>query len=223
MPKCSAYHSSRYDESDLLFKRALEVWESALGSNHPKIAVGRSNLAALYRLQGFFAEAEWYFQRALRIWDKSGAQLTNPRYEPFFANLIEAPRPSWRPWLGPEVGLLHPVSLYDDPLIVDMPDVNEQLSTYVQQVQKLRAPENRKALEQTVEKLGRWYHNLEICPGLTTNPAIGIRKPMAAPRIGRAPRPLRQIRTRYRVQRWIFQSSNEKERRQPRRQHRHHA
>ncbi len=168
-----AYHSGRYDESDLLFKRALEVWESALGSNHPKIAVGRSNLAALYRLQGFFAEAEWYFQRALRIWDKSGAQLTNPRYEPFFANLIEAPRPSWRPWLGPEVGLLHPLSLYDDPLIVDMPDVNEQLSTYVQQVQKLRAPENRKALEQTVEKLGRWYHNLEICPGLTTNPAIG--------------------------------------------------
>ena len=183
-----AYHSGRYDESDVLFKRALQVWESALGSNHPKIAVGRSNLAALYRLQGFFAEAEWSFQRALRIWDKSGAQLTNTRYEPLFSNLIEAPRPSWRPWLGPEVGLLHPLGLYDDPLIIDMPDANEQLTRYVQQVQELRAPENRKALEQTVEKLGPWYHNLEICPGLMTNPIRRTSgKPLAASRIGHPP------------------------------------
>ena len=167
------YHVGRYAEADALFKRALEIWEAALGSTHPKNAVARSNLAALYRLQGYFAEAEWWFQRALRIWDKRGSQLLDPRYEPFFANLIETPDPSWRPWLGPEVGLLHPLELYDDPLTIDMPDNKEQLSAYRKQVNALRAPANRKTLEETLGKLGPWYHNLEIQPGLMTNPAIG--------------------------------------------------
>jgi tRNA (mo5U34)-methyltransferase len=168
-----ACNLGRYDEATALFKRALQVWETALGSLHSKNAVARCNLAALFRLLGFFAEAEWWFQRALRIWDKRGSQLLDARYEPFFANLMEAPDPSWRPWLGPEVGLLHPIELYDDPLTIDMPDDMEQLSTYRKQVNELRTPASRKALEQTLERLGPWYHNLEIQPGLTTNPAIG--------------------------------------------------
>jgi tRNA (mo5U34)-methyltransferase len=167
------YRVGRYDEAGSLFKRALEIWQSALGAMHPRNAVARCNLAALYRFQGFFAEAEWWFQRALRIWDKRGSQLSDARYETFFANLIEAPNPSWRPWLGPEVGLLHPIELYDDPLIIDMPDGQEQLSTYRKQVHELRAPAKRETLDQTLEKLGPWYHNLEIQPGLMTNPGIG--------------------------------------------------
>src|SRR5215471_14585661 len=57
-----AYNRGRYEEAAAHFRRALEVWEMTLGSLHPKNAIARCNLAALFRLLGFFGEAEWWFQ-----------------------------------------------------------------------------------------------------------------------------------------------------------------
>ena len=169
----AAYFQHHYDEALALFKRALAVWELALGSAHSRVALGQFNLAALHRTQGFFSEAEWWFQQGLRIQEDRRRQVVSTFYEPFFSNLLEAPRPSWRPWLGPEVGLLHPVDIYDDPLAIDLPDGMERLPVYNAQVQGLREDRNVEVLKETIQKLGPWYHNLEITPGLSTNPPMG--------------------------------------------------
>ena len=158
-----AYYQRRYDEADALFKRSLEIWQSALGSMNPRIALGRCNLAALYRTQHFFTSAEWFFQRALRIWDKLGTHSLNTLSEPLLPNLVDAL----------ETGLLRPVTLQEDPLTMDMPDAMEQLPGYRTQVHALRSQVKIEEIKATVEELGPWYHNLEIRPGLNTNPVVG--------------------------------------------------
>jgi tetratricopeptide (TPR) repeat protein len=158
-----AYQLGRFDEADAMLKRSLDTWQLALGPMNARIALGRCNLASLYRVQRFFAEAEWWFQRALRVWDRLGSQSLQTLSEPFFSNLMDAP----------ETGLLHPVNLQEDPLSIDMPDSFEQLPIYRTHVRALRSEDKIESVRTTVEKLGPWYHNLELWPGLTTNPAAG--------------------------------------------------
>lgn len=166
-----AYHAGHYELADTFLRRSMEVWESTLGTTAPRIATGRFNLAAVYRRKQRFAEAEWEFQRGLRV-DKRN-ELSQMMGEPFFSNALDQPRPSWRPWLGPEIGLLNPVTLYESPLTIDVPGPSEELSAYRKQVDMLRADENSDALRSTLEKLGPWYHNLELRRGLMTNPEMG--------------------------------------------------
>ena len=54
-----------------LFKRALAIREKALGPEHPDVAIGLNNLAALYQAQGRHAEAEPLYKRALAIREKA--------------------------------------------------------------------------------------------------------------------------------------------------------
>ena len=61
----------QYAEAEPLYRRALAIWEKALGPEHPDVAAGLNNLAELYRAQGQYAEAEPLFQRALAIWEKA--------------------------------------------------------------------------------------------------------------------------------------------------------
>ncbi len=48
----------RYAEAEPLYKRALTIWEKAVGADSPDVALGLNNLAALYDAQGRYAEAE---------------------------------------------------------------------------------------------------------------------------------------------------------------------
>jgi hypothetical protein len=41
-----------------LFQRALAIREKALGRDHPDVATSLNNLAALYDVQGRYADAE---------------------------------------------------------------------------------------------------------------------------------------------------------------------
>ena len=41
----------RYDESELLHKRALAIWEQTYGPEHVLVAATLNNLAALYSVQ----------------------------------------------------------------------------------------------------------------------------------------------------------------------------
>ena len=43
---------------ELLHQRALAIREKTLGPEHPHVATSLNNLAALYRAQGRYAEAE---------------------------------------------------------------------------------------------------------------------------------------------------------------------
>jgi CHAT domain-containing protein/tetratricopeptide (TPR) repeat protein len=54
----------------LRFKRALAIWEKALGPDHPDVAMSLNNLALLYQAQGVYGKAEPLHERALAICEK---------------------------------------------------------------------------------------------------------------------------------------------------------
>ena len=52
-------------------QRALAIAEKTLGPEHPSVATGLNNLAALYHAQGKYAQAEPISARAVAIYEKS--------------------------------------------------------------------------------------------------------------------------------------------------------
>ncbi len=71
-------------QAEPLYKRALAIWEQALGPNHLAVAAGLNNLAELYRHQGQYAQAEPLYQRALAIRE----QALGPNH-PAVATILE--------------------------------------------------------------------------------------------------------------------------------------
>merc|ERR1711953_386743 len=57
-----------------LCKRALEIREKVLGSEHPDVAKQLNNLALLCQNQGKYEEVEKYYQRALTIYESKLGQ-----------------------------------------------------------------------------------------------------------------------------------------------------
>ena len=60
---------SKYDTAEPLYKRAIEIGEKTLGTDHPDVATRYNNLAELYRAQGKYDAAEPLYKRALKIWE----------------------------------------------------------------------------------------------------------------------------------------------------------
>ena len=61
----------KYEQAEPLFQRALTIGEKALGPEHPDVATGLNNLAALYHTQGKYEQAEPLLQRSLTILEKA--------------------------------------------------------------------------------------------------------------------------------------------------------
>jgi tetratricopeptide (TPR) repeat protein len=61
----------KYAEAEPLYKRALGIYERAVGPDHPDVATGLNNLATLYEAQGRYEEAEPLYKRALGIYEKA--------------------------------------------------------------------------------------------------------------------------------------------------------
>jgi tetratricopeptide (TPR) repeat protein len=61
------YQQGRYTEAEPLYKRALAIWEKALGPDHPELAQSLNNLSVVYQDQGRYAEADTLLKRALAI------------------------------------------------------------------------------------------------------------------------------------------------------------
>ena len=57
----------KYAEAEPLYKRALAIWEKALGPEHPNVAKSLQNYAALLRKTGRGEEAEKLEARAQAI------------------------------------------------------------------------------------------------------------------------------------------------------------
>ena len=60
----------RYAEAVSLTKRALAIYEKALGPEHRKVALALNNLGWNYSEQGKYAEAEPFYKRSLAIYEK---------------------------------------------------------------------------------------------------------------------------------------------------------
>ncbi len=65
------YRAGKYDEAIPLAKRALAIYEKALGADPPSTAGSLNNLATLYDSKGDYAQAELLYRRALAIYDKA--------------------------------------------------------------------------------------------------------------------------------------------------------
>jgi tetratricopeptide (TPR) repeat protein len=57
------YRSGAYSEAEPLCRRALKVWESIMGQEHPDTLTSVNGLASLLQSQGKYAEAELLFRR----------------------------------------------------------------------------------------------------------------------------------------------------------------
>ena len=60
----------RYEESKLIYLRALAIFEKALGPQHYEIAANLHNLAAVHAARGHIDEAEEHYRRALALKEK---------------------------------------------------------------------------------------------------------------------------------------------------------
>ena len=70
----------KYTEAEPLFRRALAVWEKALGPEHPNVAMALENYAALLRKTNRAAEAAKLEARAQAIRAKHAKE--NPPKNP---------------------------------------------------------------------------------------------------------------------------------------------
>ena len=67
-------HKGKYAEAEPLYKRALAIWEKALGPKHPSVVQSLENYADLLRKTGRGVEAERLEARAKAIRGKHAAQ-----------------------------------------------------------------------------------------------------------------------------------------------------
>ncbi|MDP6180607.1 MAG: tetratricopeptide repeat protein, partial [Desulfatiglandales bacterium] len=65
------YRQGRYQEAIFPVKRALAIYEKALGPDHPRVATSLNNLALLYSNLGDYAGAEPLYKRSLAIYEKA--------------------------------------------------------------------------------------------------------------------------------------------------------
>ena len=58
---------SKYGEADPMYRRAIAIWEKAVGQDHPSVATGLNNLAAVCVNMKKYSEAETLLQRSFEI------------------------------------------------------------------------------------------------------------------------------------------------------------
>ncbi len=62
------YHAQgKYEQAELLYRRALSIWDDHLKVEHPDITIPLLGLARLLQDQGKREQAEAMYQRTLRI------------------------------------------------------------------------------------------------------------------------------------------------------------
>ena len=68
------YSQGKYNEAEPLYRRALSIWEKALGPEHPDVATVLENYALLLRKTNREAQAEELEARARAIRAKHAKQ-----------------------------------------------------------------------------------------------------------------------------------------------------
>ena len=65
------WNTGDYDESERLYRDAIDIWKESLGPDHPDIALSIDGLATLCWSEGRYSEAESLFLNALEIREKA--------------------------------------------------------------------------------------------------------------------------------------------------------
>lgn len=64
------YRRGAYQRAEELYRRALQIREASLGTNHPDAAQTRASLAYLFTTLGQFKEAEEYYRVSHQHWQQ---------------------------------------------------------------------------------------------------------------------------------------------------------
>ena len=140
------YHvEGRFLDADLAHKRCVSVLES-LGEPR-SVAQSLANRAALYRTFGHYHEGERLFQCAWRLWAQHGRPLADEQQ----CNLEDTPE-----------------AVTAKMLWADVFQPNGLLRNYSREVQYLKS--NPEALATVLNKLGPWYHDVQLTPRISTFP-----------------------------------------------------
>jgi tRNA (mo5U34)-methyltransferase len=154
------HRNERYPEAIYAFNRAGAIW--AQEGEHAKCALALNNRASVCRDIEEYPEAEKVFQEALEIWRKYGW-------------------PDAGEVLANDDSSFQTGGLRQHPIWDEQPDFGggHLLRNYAGKVRRLRnafESGDRKArhdLEETLRKLGPWYHNVDLGGGVTTDPQLG--------------------------------------------------
>ena len=144
------YHTAgKFQEADSLHKQCIAMLDAAFGSQDRRVAQSLANRASLYRTFQEFAEAERIFQLAVRLWDEQGW----PSEGEMKTNIEDSPSAS----VGSEM------------LWADVIQRDRSLRLFGREVRSLRES-SEEILGAVLAKMGPWYHDVKLRPGLSTNP-----------------------------------------------------
>jgi tetratricopeptide (TPR) repeat protein len=79
---------AQYSQAEGLYQEALNIRQSALGSQHPDVAKIYNNLAVLRAEQGRYQEAEQFYRRAVTILENA-APANDPSLATTLSNLAQ--------------------------------------------------------------------------------------------------------------------------------------
>jgi len=168
----------KYDEALPAYQQSLQVFEDTVDDGHPDVARVLHNFSAYYRLTGKYSEAERLLQAALRIQDKQsqnghrqGLQDLIPLQQleqtlSIYRGLLEYAEPGV-PWPVP--------TLRERPLMAEHDHALDAYARSVRQL-KIEMQQDQQKMDRarlTVERMGPWYHNIQLAPGIFTNPKRG--------------------------------------------------
>ena len=63
-------HKKRYEEAELLYKRALTIRIQILGPNHPSVDYCLENLVGPYKTQGKYLEVSLLYQEVIKSYER---------------------------------------------------------------------------------------------------------------------------------------------------------
>jgi DNA-binding SARP family transcriptional activator len=63
-------HEKRFEEAELLYKRALTIRIQVLGPSHPSVDSCLKRLVELYKAQGNYTEIEQLYQEVVRTYEQ---------------------------------------------------------------------------------------------------------------------------------------------------------
>ncbi len=142
---------AQYAEAEPLYRRALDIYEKALGVEHPDVVTSLNSLAVLYLNQGKYGEAEPLLKRSLAVREKAlGAE--HPDVADSLNNLAALYRAQGR-YTEAEPLFLRALAIQEKTLGAEHSDVAIVLEYYASLLRKMQRDAEAEKLESRAEMI----------------------------------------------------------------------
>jgi tetratricopeptide (TPR) repeat protein len=154
----------QYAQAEPLVQRSLQIYEAALGKDHPHVADSVTGLALLYAEMGRYAQAEPLVQRSLRIYE---AKLGKDHPEVARClNILADLYLDLRQYAQAEPLCQRSLQIRESQLGKDHPNVAESLMTFAELFEATGQPGPAADMADRARRLAR-RHALRVLPALS--------------------------------------------------------